>query len=177
VKPDAFALVDQGVVVDYLALRETASMLSAWYGSRGAPVRAHGVGMSPASQEPREVAPNITIEPGPVAITVEDLIRDVKHGIYFSGGGNASPDFGLMNAYGGGTGAQEIRNGKLVGYLADIAIQFQTQAFWKGLLAVGGPSSIESFPDYLTVGGYYRTVRSVPARFREVNVVNTGRTR
>jgi TldD protein len=170
VKPEPFTLIEKGVVVDYLALRETVPMLSGWYGKRGLPVRAHGVGLSDQWDAVGEAVPNITIEPGSGAVTVDDLIKDVKHGVYFSGPGGASPDFALLNAYGEGMGAQEIRNGKVVGDLQDIAIQFQTQTFWKSLVAIGGPDSVESI-----VGGG-RTVRSVPARFREVNVVNTGRT-
>ncbi|HWZ57324.1 MAG TPA: metallopeptidase TldD-related protein, partial [Gemmatimonadaceae bacterium] len=137
---------------------------------------AHGVAATSRWSEPMEATPNITVEPGTAAVTVEDLIKDVKHGIYFPGGGGASADFALLNAYGTGVGAQEIRNGKLVGHLKDVAIQFQTQAFWKGLLAIGGASSVESFPEGFPALFQCRTVRSVAARFREVNVVNTGRT-
>jgi TldD protein len=169
VKPEAFTLIEKGVVVDYLALRETAPMLSEWYGKRGLPVRAHGVAVAGVLPV-QESVPNSTVEPGPQNINVDDLIKDVKRGVYFSGPGDISPDFGLLNAYGEGLGAQEIRNGKVVGDLTDIAIQFQTQTFWKSLIAIGGSSSVESFVEGL------RTVRSVPARFREVNVVNTGRT-
>jgi TldD protein len=176
VKPDEFSLVEHGALVDYLALRETAPLLGAWYGSRGMPVHAHGVGATGSWREPRETVPNITVAPGAAAVTVDDMIKDVKHGIYFPGGGGASADFALLNAYGFGPGPQEIRNGKLVGHLRDVALQFQTQAFWKGLLAIGGANSVESFTDGFPGLFGCRTVRSVPARFREVNVVNTGRT-
>jgi TldD protein len=177
VKPDDFALVEQGVLVDYLALRENVPALGAWYGSRGVPPHSHGVAATGTWDDPGEVAPNMTVAPGTEAITVEDMIRDVKHGIYFAGGGGAAADFGMLNAYGSGSGAQEIRNGKLVGHLTDVAIQFQTQAFWKGLVAVGGPSTVTSFGTGNASLFGCQTVRSVPARFRAVNVVNTGRTR
>jgi predicted Zn-dependent protease len=104
------------------------------------------------------------------------MIKDVQRGIYFPDGGGVGADFGMLNAYGRGDDAQEIRNGKLGRRLKDVAIQFQTQHFWQGLTAIGGPDTVAS---YVEGTGFYtcRTVRSVPARFREVNVLNTGRTR
>jgi TldD protein len=176
VQPNDFALVDQGVVVDYLATRENVSQLDKWYRSRRIPERGHGCAATRDWSPPAESLPNLTIAPGATSMTVEEMIKDVKRGIYLSGGGGANADFGLMNAYGSGSGAQEIRNGKLGVQLKDVAIQFQVQSFWKGLEAIGGASSVSTFPDgYSDLFGC-RTVRSVPARFREVNVVNTGRT-
>jgi hypothetical protein len=64
----------------------------------------------------------------------------------------------------------------LVGHLKDVAIQFQPLAFWKGLSAIGGADAVVTFTDGYPGAFGCRTVRSVPARFREVNVVNTGRT-
>ena len=176
IAPEEFALIDHGVVTDYLAMRENASKLGWWYQKRGLPVRAHGCAATGGWSLPGEVTPNLTIAPGSAAITVEDMIKDVKHGIYLSGSGGANGDFGLLNAYGGASSAQEIRNGKLAGHLKDVAIQFQVQSFWKGLLALGGPSSVATFTDGFASLFGCRTIRSVPARFREVNVVNTGRT-
>jgi TldD protein len=118
----------------------------------------------------------MAVVPGRQSLTVEDMIKDVKKGIYFAGGGGAGADFGMLNAYGSGGDPQEIRDGKVVGPLKDVAIQFQTQTFWKGLVAIGGESSVESFADGNPGLFNCRTVRSVPARFKEVNVVNTGRT-
>jgi TldD protein len=175
VAPEEFKLVDKGVVTDFLANRENTAHLAAAYSAHGHPTKPHGCAASPSWSVPQELVPNLTIAPGAESVTVEDMIKDVKRGIYLTGSGGASGDFGLTNAYGGGD-AQEIRDGKLGAKLADCAIQFQVQSFWKGLLAVGGASSVETF-----VGGYpglfqCRTIRSVPARFKEVNVVNTGRT-
>jgi TldD protein len=175
VKPDDVTFVEHGTLVDYLAMREDATALAPWYATRGMPAHAHGVAATGRWSVPNETTPNITVDPGVAAVSTEDLIRDVKHGLYFPDGG-ASADFAMQNAYGTGSGAQEIRNGKLVGHVKDAAIQFQTQTFWKGLLAIGGPGSSESFVDGFPALFACRTVRSVPARFRDVNVVNTGRT-
>src|SRR5262249_33559675 len=145
VKPDEFHLIERGVVVDYLAQREHVPGLADWYQKRGEPVRAHGVATSRWWIRPEEWTPNLTIEPGQAHITVDDMIKDVKHGIYLSNGGYASGDFGLTNAYGTANKTEEIRNGKIVGERKDAAIQFSVQSFWKGLLAIGGPASAETF--------------------------------
>jgi TldD protein len=176
VKPEEFALVDGGTITDYLALRENVPAMASWYESRGVPVRAHGVAAVAGWGEPREHVPNMTVAPGREDITVDEMIKDVKKGIYFAAAGGATTDFGMLNAFGHGSDAQEIRDGKLVGRLDNVGIQFTTQPFWKGLVAVGGAKSVESFHDGYPQFFLCRSVSSVPARFREVNVVNTGRT-
>jgi TldD protein len=174
VKPDDFNLIEQGVLVDYLAMRETAPLLGSWYQSRGMPAHAHGVATTAGWGAPTEMAPNMTVTPGTADVSVEDMIKDVKHGIYCPDG-VVWGDFGLLTAFGELYGVKEIRNGKLVGRLKDVAIQFQIASFWKGLLAIGGPRSVESFTEGRPRVFECRTVRSVPARFREVGVVNIGR--
>jgi TldD protein len=175
VKPDEFALVERGVLVDYLATRQTASKLARWYAKRRAPLSGHGCAATDSWTLPGETRPNLSIEPGRATANVEDLIKDCTRGVYLSGA-DVDVDFGLMNAFGSASAAREIRNGKVVGRLTDVGIQFQTRAFWKGLLAVGGPASqvtsTSGFPNVFDC----LTLRSVPGRFREVNVVNTGRT-
>jgi TldD protein len=175
VKPDDFALIEQGVLVDYLATRETAPLLGSWYHTRGMTPHAHGVATTEGgSGPPGEAVPNVTVDPGTADVTVDDMIKDVKHGIYCQGG-EARCDFGMLTAFGALEGVQEIRNGRLVGPLKDVAIQFQIAPFWKGLVAIGGPRSVESFTEGIAIVFLCRTVRSVPARFREVSVVNIGR--
>jgi TldD protein len=177
VKPDVVTLVERGVVADYLAMREDALRLGSWYERQGAAVRAHGVAAcGDWSSSPREVVPNITIEPGREALAVDDLIKDVKRGVYLSGPSFATADFGLSNGYGYAPVVQDIRDGKLAGYLTNAAIQFSVRTFWKGLVAIGGPRSVATFA--VGQNGLFscRTVRCPPARFKEVNVVNTGRT-
>jgi TldD protein len=175
VKPDEMTFVERGVVTDYLALRENAPKLASWYQQRGGAARAHGVAAVYDWSRPAEATPNVTIGSGTATGSVDDLIKDVTRGVYMYGFGGAGADFGLMNAYGYAQKVQEIRNGKLVGRLKDVAVQFQVQSFWKGLLGLGGPGTMETFTDGSPYLFMSRTVRAVPARFKEVNVVNTGR--
>jgi TldD protein len=152
-------------------------MLAPWYTRRSVAPHAHGCAATSRWRAPTETLPNLTIAPSSAAATVDDMIRDVKHGIYLTGGGGAGGDFGLLTAYGGASRTQEIRNGTLVGDLKDAGIQFAVRSFWQGLVAIGGPSSVATFVQGNAGLFECRTVRAVPAHFREVNVVNTGRTR
>jgi TldD protein len=176
VRPDDFPLIEHGIVSDYLTGREDAAGLGWWYTKRGQATRSHGCAVSWGGH-PFPFIPNFSIDPSTADTSVDDLIKDVKKGVYLSGYVGVSADFGMLNVYARSDAVQEIRNGKLVGYLKNVGLQFQAKTFWKGLIALGGARSRQR----VALGNparllYTYTVRSVPARFREVNVVNTGRT-
>jgi TldD protein len=175
VPPDDVVLINHGILVDYQTMRANASQLAGWYRGRGATVRSHGGAVAFVMGMPINGLPNFTVAPASHAATVKDLIGDVKRGIYLSGAGGAAGDFQLLSAYGGASMAQEIRNGRLVGYLSDVAINFRTREFWQGLLTVGGDNAVST----VTLGeqGPFTccTVQSPPASFLGVNVNRTDR--
>jgi TldD protein len=126
--------------------------------------------------------PNLTMEPGREETSVEDLIADTRRGLYVDWGYGAS-DQQLLSGQYRGASPREIRNGKLGDYLDDMAFQFLTPQLWKNLEAIGGAGSARatyvdpesgSSRDALQLGAC--TVWAVPARFRQVNVLNVGRT-
>jgi TldD protein len=75
----------------------------------------------------------------------------------------------------------EVRAGQIVALLNDVAYQFRTPLYWGSMRAFCGPRSYE-------LGGAFGDAKGqpvqsnavshgcVPARFRNVNVINTGRT-
>ena len=80
----------------------------------------------------------------------------------------------------GGQLFYEIKGGKIVGMLKDVAYQMRTPDFWNAMDMIGGKKSYEvwgSFFDGKGQPGQVNAVShgSVPARFRNVNVINTGR--
>jgi len=96
------------------------------------------------------------------------------------GDGSFSIDQQRYNAQFGGQLYYEIRGGKIVGMLKDVAYQIRTPEFWNSLDMIGGPRS------YLLCGAYGdakgQPTQSnavshgcVPSRFRQVSVINTGR--
>lgn len=184
VKPVEHTIVREGIVTDYHTSRETAPQLADWYRKQGKPVAAQGNARRIGAVPPAVVTPNLTIQPGPGATTLGDLIGDVKKG-FFIEEAYMFADQQLINIQGSVPRAsvREITNGKLGDYMEDFAFQFFTSTFWKGLDGLGGASSVES----LMVGTdpvagdplqpfLMSSVDTVPGLVRQVNVMSTGRT-
>lgn len=177
-----FTLIEGGVLMDYLTTRQTAAELAPWYRSRGMPERSNGCASGAGQLRPSVQLPNLTLLPGREEISVEELIADTKRGFFLDNAGGVA-DHQVLTAQFRGAGIREIRNGKLGAPIKDFAFQFVTPNLWKSLDALGGPASAEQVligTDYLTsrdgVQLPYAGVRAVPVRFRDVNVLNTGRT-
>jgi TldD protein len=125
--------------------------------------------------------PNVSLLPGAEDRSWDDLIAATDRGIAIVGNGSYSIDQQRYNAQFGGQVFYEIRGGKIVGMLKDVAYQIRTPDFWNSLDMIGGKSS------YLLGGtsndgkgqpgqGNAVSHGCVPSRFRQVNVINTGRT-
>ena len=181
VKPESFDIVKNGVFVDYQTTREQAPYLADYYKASGRPMRSHGCsyGQSWADVQFQRM-PNVSLLPGAKEQGWDDLIAATDRGIAIMGDGSFSIDQQRYNAQFGGQLFYEIRGGKIVGMLKDVAYQMRTPEFWGGLDMIGGQSS------YL-LGGAFNDGKGqpsqsnavshgcVPSRFRNVNVINTGR--
>ncbi len=111
-------------------------------------------------------------------VSAEELISDVKNGIMIHGRGSYSIDQQRYNFQFGGQTFWEIKNGKVVGMLKDVAYQSRTTDFWNACDALGGRSTYElpgTFNDGKGQPGQSNAVsHGCPvARFRNINVLNT----
>jgi TldD protein len=180
-KPDDFLIVKDGVFNDYQTTREQAGWLRDWYGRQGRPVRSHGCSYADSwGSVAFQRMPNVSLMPGYDNKSMDDLIAGVDRGIAIIGDGSFSIDQQRYNAQFGGQVFYEIRGGKLNGMLKDVAYQIRTPDFWNSMDAIGGRASYElggSFFDGKGQPGQVNAVShgSPPARFRQVNVINTGR--
>ncbi len=182
VQPDEFLIVKNGIFNDYQTTREQAPWLADWYAKQGKPVRSHGCSYadhwgSVAFQR----MPNVSLLPSADNTSWDDLVAGVDRGIAIIGDGSFSIDQQRYNAQFGGQVAYEIRGGKVAGMLKDVAYQIRTPDFWNSMDAIGGKATYElggSFFDGKGQPGQSNAVShgSPPARFRQVNVINTGRT-
>jgi TldD protein len=181
VKPDEFDIVRNGTFVDYQTTREQALWLDAYYKRVGKPARSHGCSYAQtwaAVQFQR--MPNVSLLPGDKDLGWDDLIAATDRGIAIIGDGSFSIDQQRYNAQFGGQVYYEIKGGKIVGMLKDVAYQIRTPEFWASLDMVGGPKSY-------FMGGAFGDAKGQPVqvnavshgspvtRFRNVNVINTGR--
>ncbi len=113
-------------------------------------------------------------------LSVEEMIKDVKKGIYIIGDGSFSIDQQRYNFQFGGQLFYEIKDGKIAGMLKDVAYQSNTQEFWNSCAQVCDER------DY-RLGGSFFDGKGQPSqssavshgssttRFNGVNVINTAR--
>jgi len=182
VKPEEFDIIKKGVFVDYQTTREQALWLDWYYKKLGRTTRSHGCSYAQtwaAVQFQR--MPNVSLLPGQQDLGWDDLIAATDRGIAIIGDGSFSIDQQRYNAQFGGQVFYEIKGGKITGMLKDVAYQMKTPEFWASLDMVGGAKSY-------FLGGAFGDAKGQPVqvnaishgapvtRFRNVNVINTGRT-
>ena len=181
VQPDDFLIVKDGVFNDYQTTREQAGWLKWWYERQGRPVRSHGCSYADSwGSVAFQRMPNVSLLPASDNTSMDDLIAGVDRGIAIVGDGSFSIDQQRYNAQFGGQVFYEIRGGKLGGMLKDVAYQIRTPDFWNSMDAIGGRASYEMGGSFFDGKGQPGQVNAVshgspPARFRQVNVINTGR--
>ena len=182
VQPEDFLLIRNGILDDYQTTREQASWLKWWYDRQGKPVRSHGnSNASSWAAVQFQRMPNVSLMPGERDIGWDDLIAATDRGIAIVGDGSFSIDQQRYNAQFGGQVFHEIRGGRIVGMLKDVAYQMRTPDFWNALDMIGGKSSYQlgsAFNDGKGQPAQSNAVSHgcVPSRFRQIDVINTGRT-
>jgi TldD protein len=126
--------------------------------------------------------PNVSLLPAPgdTKIVDEDLIAGVDRGIYIKGDGSFSIDQQRYNFQFGGQLFYEIKGGKIVGLLRDVAYQARTPDFWNSLDGIGSRHGYRLGGSYFDGKGEPGQSNAVshgcpPVRVRQVNVINTGR--
>jgi TldD protein len=124
--------------------------------------------------------PNVSLQPSAQNHTRADLVSGVDNGILIIGDGSFSIDQQRYNAQFGGQLFYEIRNGKVGGMLKDVAYQIRTPDFWRSMDMLGGRSTYALGGSFFDGKGQPGQVNAVShgapvARFRSVNVINTGR--
>jgi TldD protein len=182
VRPDEYLIVKNGMLNDLQTTREQAPWLAEWYQSQGRPVRSHGNSYSQSWDSVQfQRMPNVNLMPNAERdVSVEELVADLQNGILIDGDGSYSIDQQRYNAQFGGQTFREIRNGRITGPLKDVAYQIRTPEFWNSMDAIGGPSTYFMGGTFFDGKGQPSQINAVShgcpaARFRQVNVINTGR--
>ena len=181
VKPDEFLIIKNGILNDYQTTREQAPWLRWWYDKNGRPVRSHGCSYAQGWDNVQfQRMPNVSLLPGDKDLKLNDLVSATDRGILIVGDGSFSIDQQRFNAQFGGQTFHEIKGGKVVGVLKDVAYQIRTPDFWNSIDMIGGKSSYTIGGSFFDGKGQPAQVNAVshgspPARFRNVNIINTGR--
>jgi TldD protein len=171
VKTQRWYLVKNGLFVGYQTTREQAG----WIGETAS--RGSSYAQDYASV-PFQRMPNVSLEPGPKPLGLEDLIAATDDGVLVSGRGSWSIDHQRYNFQFGGQVFWEIKKGKRTRMLKDVAYQANTVDFWNSCDLIGGAASWQLGGTMSDGKGEPTQTNAVshgcpPARFRKVNVLNT----
>lgn len=173
VKCGKWDLIKDGTLVNYQAIRDQAHIIGL-DASQGC---CYAQGWDDVQFQRM---PNVSLQPGKAKLSVDEMIKNVEKGIYIVGNGSFSIDQQRYNFQFGGQLFYEIKQGKIVGMLNDVAYQSNTQEFWNSCNAICDES------DY-RLGGSFNDGKGQPSqssavshgssttRFNGVNVINTAR--
>jgi TldD protein len=179
VVPDEFTLIKNGVLVDYQTTREQAAWIAPYYQRTHQPIQSHGCARAPSALGiTMQHAPNLAMVPGQEDTSFDDLVAGTERGIAILSCDIVMDQQGL-NGFAGCT-MREIVRGKLGRYLRGGALMFRAPELWKNVVAVGGPASLRWFGTYRGKGqpgqGAYHSVGAVPAKIKQLSIVDPGRT-
>jgi len=166
-------LVENGVFVNYQTTREQAG----WIGEKAS--RGTCYADSYASF-PFQRMPNVSLQPNATERSLDDLVAATDDGVLISGNGSWSIDHQRLNFQFGGQAFWEIKHGRRVRMLRDVAYQANTIAFWHACDLIGGPKSWWMGGSLNDGKGEPSQNNAVshgcpPARFRKVDILNTNR--
>ncbi|MDQ1487147.1 MAG: TldD protein [Actinomycetota bacterium] len=164
-------LVRDGVLVGYQLDRRMAKLKDLG--------RSNGCAFADsASHVPVQRMANVSLQPALNGPSTEGLIAGVERGIYVVGDKSWSIDMQRYNFQFTGQRFFEIRSGRLLGQLRDVAYQATTTEFWGSMDAVGGPETY-------VLGGAFNCGKAQPgqtapvshgcpaALFRGIKILNT----
>jgi TldD protein len=186
VKTTEWHLVKDGLFVDYQTVRQQVNWpeYRAARKAAGLPVPEQGYACAYGDSWgsiPFQRQANIHLEPGRQRLTLEELIADTQDGIYIIGDSSFSIDQQRRNFQFSGQVFFEIKDGKFAGMLKDVAYQSNTAEFWNSCDAICDERFWELHGTYYCGKGQPPQSApvshgSAPARFRNVNILNTRRT-
>jgi len=177
VPADRWLVIENGLFKDYQTTREQVARIRQLTGV----TRSHGCSFAESWNRVQfQRMPNISLLPGERDLSIDDLIAATDRGIVIRNTGSWSIDHQRYNFQFSGQIFHEIRGGKIVGMLRDVAYQSSTPVFWNSMDMIGGRSSYwlgGAFNDGKGEPSQSNSVSHgcVPARFRNVNILNTRR--
>jgi TldD protein len=164
-------LIRDGILVGYQLDRRMAA--------RQGFDRSNGCAFADSSAHvPIQRMANVSLQPAPGGPTTDELISEVRDGIYILGDKSWSIDMQRYNFQFTGQRFYRVRDGRLAGQLRDVAYQGTTTDFWGAMAAVGGESTY-------VLGGAFNCGKGQPdqvaavshgcpsALFRQIRVLNT----
>jgi TldD protein len=166
-------LIRDGILVNYQATRDQAHII----GEK----ESHGCSYADSWNSVQfQRMPNVSLAPGKEQLTPDQMVKDVKKGIYILGRGSYSIDQQRYNFQFGGQLFFEIKDGKITGPVEDVAYQSNTQDFWNACSAICDKRDWRMGGSFFDGKGQPSQVSAVShgsstTRFNGINVINTAR--
>ena len=172
----SYPIVDKGIFVSYQSgTREMINWVSSLSKFKEAPGHSYGQDWSTI---PFPRMPNVSLMPATRDISEAEVIAATKRGIFIEGNGSYSIDQQRYNFQFGGQTFWEIRDGKRIRMIRDVAYVARTPEFWNSMAMIGGKQTYQlgaTFTDAKGQPGQSNAVsHGCPvALFRNVNVLRT----
>lgn len=171
VKTTEFPIVKDGIFINYQTTREQAKNI----GNK----ESFGCAFADSwSHFPIQRMPNISLQPGKEKRSLDDMIADTEDAILVIGDGSWSIDMQRYNFQFTGQEFWEIKNGKKTSMINDVAYQGNTVDFWNSCDALCDESEYYLGGSLFCGKGEPGQISpvshgAVPARFRQINILNT----
>jgi len=166
-------IIKDGILVNYQCIRDQAHILGL--------TESQGCCYAQSWSDVQfQRMPNISLQPGKTPLVPADMIKNVEKGIYIIGSSSFSIDQQRYNFQFSGQLYYEIKEGKIVGMLNDVAYQSNTQEFWNSCAAVCDQTDYRLGGSFFDGKGQPMQASAVShgsstAHFKGVNVINTAR--
>lgn len=168
-------LVKDGVLVGVQTTRDQA----AWIGEKASRGTSYA---QDHTSVPFQRMPNVSLSPSPAGqdgkdISLDDIVAATEDGILITGNGSWSIDHQRYNFQFSGQTFHEVKKGKIVRPLRDVAYQSNSLEFWNSCDMIGGEKSWELFGALNDGKGEPMQSNAVshgcpPARFEKVDILN-----
>jgi TldD protein len=175
VRPEPFLLVKDGVVVNFQTTRESAAWLKPQNATANSSLKSLGCAAAPTADDaPLTHTPDLVLHPGVENKDFDGLIADMSKGIAFKSL-NTEMDFQQLNGFGVGK-AYKIQKGKKVAIYQKLGILFRSSEFWKTILVLGGPASVQRIPSGGSKGQpkqyIHHSVIAVPGLVKDLSIID-----
>jgi TldD protein len=177
VPADKWLIIDKGIFREYQTTREQAAWVAPLTGTK----HSHGCSYADSWDSVQfQRMPNVSLLPSEKDTTLNDIIAATDRGIMIRNRGSWSIDHQRYNFSFSGQAFYEIKGGKVGAMLKDVAYQAITPVFWNSMDMIGGKSSYWLGGTFSDGKGEPSQSNSIshgcpPARFRDVNIIDTGR--
>ena len=173
VKTKQWDIIKDGILVNYQATRDQAHII----GEK----ESHGCSYADSWNSVQfQRMPNVSLAAGKKKLTPDEMVKDIKKGIYIVGDGSFSIDQQRYNFQFGGQLFYEIKDGKIGQMLEDVAYQANTQEFWNACTAICDERDWRMGGSFFDGKGQPPQISIVShgsstTRFNGINVINTAR--